>query len=256
MKSLDQTLLTLSDDLKSLKSGEDYWNRCLQAFENIGIAGIGYGVIPFPTEIKLYGATSATVFRHSYSKEWEKTLGQNAVLDNDISIDLIEIGQSETLWHAAPQWDENEFSYERNTEFEKQFEIENDLGMQFGATLLLSNPIKGSSYVGLGLHTSMRREAEFTPYWDAHRRHLTQIGHLLDMGMRIHHNDTLIKLSGRERDCLSYLAIGLRPADIAHLLNISEKTLEKHISGAKLKLKARTRDHAVAKALMLNLIQP
>ena len=48
----------------------------------------------------------------------------------------------------------------------------------------------------------------------------------------------------------------LRPAEICWTLKISEKTFEKHIKGAKEKLRASTRDHAVAKSLVLGLIQP
>lgn len=40
------------------------------------------------------------------------------------------------------------------------------------------------------------------------------------------------------------------------MLNIDDKTIEKHIGKAKKKLRANTRDHAVAKALMLGLIDP
>ncbi|AOZ71013.1 hypothetical protein LPB142_10475 [Rhodobacter xanthinilyticus] len=63
-------------------------------------------------------------------------------------------------------------------------------------------------------------------------------------------------LTPRELDCLSYLAAGLRPAEICFRLGISEKTFEKHIARAKDRLRARTRDQAVAKALILNIVTP
>ena len=53
-------------------------------------------------------------------------------------------------------------------------------------------------------------------------------------------------LSLREIEVLRLLAAGDRPARIAALLDISEKTVEFHIGNARAKLGARTRDQAVA----------
>lgn len=66
-----------------------------------------------------------------------------------------------------------------------------------------------------------------------------------------------LRLTPRERDCLTYLAIGLRPQEICWRLKISEKTFEKYVRGAKDKLRARTRDHAIrlTKATPSNALQ-
>jgi DNA-binding CsgD family transcriptional regulator len=66
--------------------------------------------------------------------------------------------------------------------------------------------------------------------------------------------NTLIGLSPREVDCLAYLVCGLRPAQISERLGISEKTFEKHIGSAKINLRARTRDQAVAKAIVAGVL--
>ena len=63
-------------------------------------------------------------------------------------------------------------------------------------------------------------------------------------------------LSPRERDVLTWLAAGLRPDQIAEKLGVSAGTIDKYIVNSKDKLSARTRDHAVARALMLGLIDP
>ena len=60
-------------------------------------------------------------------------------------------------------------------------------------------------------------------------------------------------LSARERDCLMHFANGLRASEVAERLNISEKTLEKYVYNAKRKLGAKTRDHAIAIAVKLDL---
>ena len=56
-------------------------------------------------------------------------------------------------------------------------------------------------------------------------------------------------LTPRERDCLAFVADGLRTAELAHRLGVVEATVEFHLVNARRKLGARTRDHAVALAL-------
>ena len=63
-----------------------------------------------------------------------------------------------------------------------------------------------------------------------------------------------VSLSPRERDCLAYIADGLRTSDIAHRLGIANATVELHMRRARHRLGARTRDHAVAIAVRLGLV--
>lgn len=61
-------------------------------------------------------------------------------------------------------------------------------------------------------------------------------------------------LSVRERDCLAHIADGLRVAEIARRLGIAEGTVEMHLRNARTRLDAKTRDQAVAKAVMSRMI--
>lgn len=56
-------------------------------------------------------------------------------------------------------------------------------------------------------------------------------------------------LSARERDCLTYLALGLRTTRIAERLGIAEVTVELHLRNARRKLRAATSAQAVARGL-------
>lgn len=62
-------------------------------------------------------------------------------------------------------------------------------------------------------------------------------------------------LSARERDCLALSASGLRSLKIADRLGIAVVTAEMHLRNARRKLKASTREHAVAIALAEGLIE-
>ncbi|MEM5500343.1 LuxR C-terminal-related transcriptional regulator [Ahrensia kielensis] len=62
------------------------------------------------------------------------------------------------------------------------------------------------------------------------------------------------RLSPREREILLWLASGYRNDEIAYKLNIAEVTIRKHITAARIKLNARTREQAVANAIRDNQI--
>ncbi|NDV88230.1 hypothetical protein GTW51_16135 [Aurantimonas aggregata] len=63
-------------------------------------------------------------------------------------------------------------------------------------------------------------------------------------------------LSRREIECLSWLMHGKRVKDIAFQLNLSSAAIELYVKNARTKLKARTREQAIARAIMLGLLQP
>jgi DNA-binding CsgD family transcriptional regulator len=64
----------------------------------------------------------------------------------------------------------------------------------------------------------------------------------------------VVSITARERDCLAFIADGLRTGDVAHRLGISESTVEMHTRNARNRLGAKTRDQAVAIAIRAGLI--
>lgn len=62
-------------------------------------------------------------------------------------------------------------------------------------------------------------------------------------------------LSPRERECLSWAALGKTSPEIAMILDRSVETVRLHIKNAMLKLDASTRTHAVAKAVQLGVLE-
>lgn len=61
-------------------------------------------------------------------------------------------------------------------------------------------------------------------------------------------------LSGRELDCLHWAAIGKTSWETAHILGVSEHTVNFHLKNACGKLAVRTRRAAVAEALRRGLL--
>ncbi len=65
-----------------------------------------------------------------------------------------------------------------------------------------------------------------------------------------------VRLSPRERECLLWLAKGLRNDRIAERMGVSRPTVEMHLAHARRKLGAATREQALAKAVALGLVTP
>ena len=67
-------------------------------------------------------------------------------------------------------------------------------------------------------------------------------------------NQDLPKLSGRERDCMAFVAEGKSDWEISAILGVSHTTVISHVQNAKRKLGAATRAQAVARCLTAGLL--
>lgn len=65
-----------------------------------------------------------------------------------------------------------------------------------------------------------------------------------------------VGLTSRERECLLWLSKGLRNDRIGERLGLAVATVEFHITNARRKLKAKTREEALASAIQLKLVCP
>jgi DNA-binding CsgD family transcriptional regulator len=72
---------------------------------------------------------------------------------------------------------------------------------------------------------------------------------------RSHHAKTLLQLTERELQCLGFLASGHRRDQIAQRLGIKSVTVDLHVRNARLKLGAKTREQAIAKAVHAGVIR-
>ncbi|MEM7691222.1 MAG: LuxR C-terminal-related transcriptional regulator, partial [Pseudomonadota bacterium] len=63
-----------------------------------------------------------------------------------------------------------------------------------------------------------------------------------------------VRLTMRERDALSALALGQRAAEAANDMHVSERAFAKVIASARTKLHARTNAEAVGKAILINAL--
>lgn len=244
-------IIELSEKARHQGKSDAFWKSCSDTLSRCGVTGFGYGMIPFSTDAAINGYSDAGFFKHTYPAEWKAASGAAKPVDNDVSVELIIDGTPELIWNDPSLLDE------ASEDQLQQDELDNDIGMRFGASLALDHNAFGQAISGVGLWVSdTRSDKGFAQYWGHHRGTLSKICHILDEGLRGSHAKLLVNLTPRERDCLTYLAIGKRPKEIAWTLSISVSSVRKYLISASNKLGADTLNHAVSKALVLNLIQP
>ena len=208
-----------------------------------------YGAFSSAKEAQTGGFSKTMLWKSSHSAAFFDAFGEEAALDFDPSIGHCLASRDVMLWHHDDEWASAPPS------LRKRVSIERDLGLHVGVTIPAGR-FCPAHIGGIGVSMPDVRLAEFDRYWLDKGQNIVAICGLIDLGMRNQHMADLVRLSPRERECLEWLAAGLRPDQIADRLAIGSKSVEKYISGAKRKLKATTRDHAIAKALILGVIAP
>jgi DNA-binding CsgD family transcriptional regulator len=132
---------------------------------------------------------------------------------------------------------------------------EDALSAGFGGGITIPLRLPGSALGGFSLVTGMLGQ-EFVAWHKTHGRWATLAAHAIDQRVLTLAAPQAARphLSPRERECLTWLAIGLRHDRIAERLGITRPTVELHLANARRKLDARTREQALARAVALGLL--
>jgi DNA-binding CsgD family transcriptional regulator len=126
----------------------------------------------------------------------------------------------------------------------------------FGGGIITPLRLPGSALGGFSLVTGMAGQ-EFLAWHKSHGRWATLAAHAIDQRFLtlVEPQSRRPQLSPRERECLAWLAIGLRHDRIAEKLGITRPTVELHLANARRKLNARTREQALARAVAFGLLE-
>lgn len=247
MQSSD--LIELSQTLSEISDVDEFWDKIGAELSNFGVTNFLYGSISSKAEVREKGFADSVVLKMNYPEEYLNQFAGNEFLETDVTAYRALEKTELSFWHHVETWDEADLDQKT------QLEMEMDLGLSVGITLP-TELLSADSLGGISICTGELLPQEFDKMWMEHVNHISQILGLLDVGMRQQHLSTIIRLAPREKEVLTWLASGLKPDEIADRLGIGYRTVDKYIVSAKRRLKAKTRDQAVAKALIFNVIQP
>lgn len=244
--------LQFLDAIAEAGSREELIASLTERLKAYGIGGFAYSFVPLRTSRGLLADLRELHHHHTYPQDWEAAMDGSDPFLSDPTTPMFMAGAREVDW-TAPD-DAPDALPPENL---KRHEAAKDLGMRFGMDMLLAEDHRGRLLSGTGLWFSDRPDAaSFWADWARYGGEITSLLHMFDAAVRGRKAPEMIGLTARETDMLKYLANGYRSAEASWAMKVSEKTFEKYVASAKRKLNARTRDQAVARALVLGLIEP
>lgn len=246
---MDRKLAELADSLRATSDLDAFWARAHAALEDRGVGSIFYGAMSTAREAQIGRYSRSLIWKSSHSHEFFDAFGLDAAVDHDPSVEHCMTRSDVMFWHRDSDWRDTPVPLRTRVSMER------DLGLHVGFSVPASY-FSPMHIGGIGVSMPEIGISEFDKLWADKGREILAICGILDTGMRQQHLSGVIRLSPREKECLLWLAAGLRPDQIADRLGIGSKSVEKYILSAKVKLKAATRDHAVAKAIIFNVIAP
>lgn len=242
-------LIDLAHELRLVTDTEVFWDRIGVESKQFSIGSFLYGAAASRKEIAEKGFSRSLITKNNYPKCYFDASGVDDFLDNDVTC-------VHALRFSTPLfWDDESCLIDATPEQIALYQDSTDLG--FGVGLTISKVAISPGHIGgIGLRAENITSTEFGSLWEAKSVEIMQLLSFFDFSMRRTHLSKMLSLSQREKEVLSWLAGGLRPDQISDRLGIGYRTVDKYVNFSKQKLNASTRDQAVAKALIFNVIQP
>lgn len=234
--------------LASATSPEDAWGLFNTQLRHLGAKSAIYGFFPDPRVRSLSAEIRAF---SSHPDEFSDFYLKQGFIDHDpLAIYCIMEEQRALVWGAP------EAEAYATAKSHLVANASREFGLEFGITL----PVRDASanrLGGFGIAFEATSEGERDDILAANRHAIEFSSALLHA--RVMQKDMttqMFPLSPRERECLLWASTGLTNKEIAFRLSISDKTVEHHMRLAAKRLDARNRTHAVARALVFDLITP
>ncbi len=244
-----KSIVEIAREAGGISDMECFWSLIHGQLEARGVSSILFGVLASRRELEQRRLSQALIWKSSHSQSFFDAFDLPTLFDNDVTAQHCVEASEIMLWHDPKNWQDATPAQIRRAG------IERDLGLAVGFTVPSAHFFP-NQVGGVGVSTADVPLREFDRFWKQEGRDLVTLCGLLDSGMRGQHLGALVDLSPREEECLTYLASGLRAARIAEKMKVGTKQVEKYVQAARKKLRATTRDHAVAKGVMLGIITP
>lgn len=240
--------LDVFEGFSSATNVDDLWLKYKHVLSRFGVSTAMYCVSHSPTALKEDGVIDSAWYKGDHPDEYLNYFDEKFNFNDDPTAMHCLEKTAPYIWHDPEK-------VSSQTEAQKEFMIDSvEFGMGVGVTL----PIRFNEYGvgGIGLSTEGVTEKEFDKIWLAHGQEIVLMSRWFDEFARGEKIDGVYSLSDREREVLTWLAIGRKTEEIAKILGTAVSTVEKQIRSARKKLNARNNEQAIAKALIFKLIRP
>jgi len=242
----------LMADIEEISHLEVFWDRIMHELSRFGVTSIMYGVIATKAELLFGARTESMIWKTNHNSKFFERFGQpgrDDSIDNCLTYEHTLRHTSPFIWHHLHMWEDATPKQMAHALAAKE------LGLFVGFTLSTTHFGEerfGAISVSAGNHTA----EGFDIMWAKDKDELLKVLQILDYEIREKYISEMVKLSPREKETLEWLAAGVRPSQIAEKMKIGFRTVDKYINNAKRKLKAKSRDQAIAKALIFKIIAP
>ena len=221
------------------------WDRLVEHFGAYGADQINYGVLD-NLSFKLEEAP--VTFISTMNPEWIIYYGEKRFDLHDPHVNFVRQGRL-----APYRWSEDFLPHiDENLEREVVAQTV-EAGLRAQIHVIAPDPlgISGPSG-GMTIGSSLRSREFFGCVGDRDLQLVTAatIFHHHTIGELRRQQVGAKPLTPRERDCMAYVASGLRTTRISEKLGLSEVTVGMHLHNARAKLRARTTAQAVARAMI------
>lgn len=232
------------DDFRQAAGLDELWARLHRHLAGFGVTGVLYGAEAFPS-----AGRDHDIMLSSCDRSYMDAKLSGGLYASDAFVRAARKEAAPILWSDTSRLNQLTPAAKRS------LDLDWDYGVTTGVTLPMRFN-KGLGVCGFGLHAANLPWGEFDRIWQENADIISSIAHACDIRLREEHACDLLALAPRERECLLWLAAGLRPQQIAHRLGTHAKTVEKQIESARRKLHATTTIQAVAAALVYGVITP
>lgn len=244
--AMQQSVANFTDQLKQAIDPNEVWRLSLSHFGDRGATWLYYGYTA-----PLWHHDRSVYFSYSsIPVDWDRHREQQGYRHHDPAVRhcarssspfVFGLGLEGTCYSAPVR---------------RMYAESADWGAHCGVAFPLRS-VPGSP-VGATVCITQMRASEFPNWWSECQWELHVAALALDARLLQFHSptDDVPDLSTRERECLLWLASGLRTDRIADRMSISPSAVDLYLANARRKLGARTRDQALLKAVLLGMLVP
>lgn len=243
MSQVATLLLDFLERLRATTTLDEAWQVYMGEICKYGATHAGYGVTTGASDFP-----DGAIRYYDYREDFLRRYDEAGHFVNDSSVAHCVLGRKQPLISTDPRF------LPSLTPAQLQVAHESfDFGIRHFVTFTLG---EGAALGGVNIAFTDSSTREFHEALGQHGDLIRLISvlfhHVITTGS---HLASEMNLTPREKECLRWVAVGLESKEIAHRLGISTRTVDHHIGNAIVKMRAHSRTHAVARALVLHVIE-